>query len=901
MQGEPIVGTLKRFGLPDTPVTRAFLVLQDDTVSRLDQTGRILGVRIGRRDYVSNLDAARLDAFEMSQNRSITEFVDAETSRLLLETISEALESGGRVDVEYTTLATGRTLHLMGSCFPCGDNEVIWVSRDLTPEHVAHRAAQARAKLEATVSDCLQSLIDVGGIELHQVLDDVVGKVAAHFGAHSAYLRRFRGTGHVEIVCQWRARHLGIPAEGRSRAGAGVFPWAARELAKHPILVVRDVQALGVDASTDVGHRMTNSGGRALVWIRTGPPRRPTGIMGLVFADPLNDEDSELFEPLIGLAHTMLAVANRQLDEVRRGIQHRVFELIARGAPLPEVLSHVCRLRESGWPGQHCVAWLTSTDGTLRPVGAKGANILGKFADQAAPNSPEVNAAQSRRRIWVTDTESSEDALGETARRFGANAVEATPLTTREHDGMFGVLAVYDTSADPVDPEKVEPGFPALAASLATIAVERDTDLAELAHQATHDALTGLVNRSTFLDRLERSLERSTSLTAVLYCDVDRFKVINDRLGHATGDFLLRRVGERIQSVLPTSGTVARLGGDEFAILLEDLDDEDDALRRAEEIRMNVRDITVQGGQVVNLSIGVAVSASRTDHADGLLRDADMAMYQAKSSGRDRVEVFREQIRRLARDRDQLGQDLANAIETHQLSVYFQPIVDLASGRVTGFEALARWNHPEQGPVPPDVFVPVAETNGLIDALGDLVLQESLEAAAAWPGLDLHVNLSAQQLDTRGGVERLLAQVHDSPIAVERLVMEITETVLLSDSVTTSTSLGQLLDGGISLVLDDFGTGYASLTYLRRFPFRGIKIDKSFVAGLDASAEDATIVAMVLGMAASLRLEVVAEGVETHVQEQLLRDLGCARAQGFLYSPAVPAHEVPTLIEQLSI
>jgi diguanylate cyclase (GGDEF)-like protein len=486
---------------------------------------------------------------------------------------------------------------------------------------------------------------------------------------------------------------------------------------------------------------------------------------------------------------------------------------------------------------------------------------------------------------------------------LGANAVEVTPLLSSRPEGTTGVLALYDTSADPLKPGSTDRESAGLAASLAMIAVERIADLNELSHQATHDPLTGLANRLTFLDRLEQALVRSADsdrLVAVLYCDIDHFKEVNDRLGHATGDHLLRVVAERIRTQVGHIDSVARFGGDEFAVLLDDLEDEEDALEIAEHIRNAVRVEGAVPGVTVTVSVGTAVSGAGNDHADGLLRDADMAMYRAKSGGRNRIEVFRERIRREAQHRDRLARDLAEAIDAHEIDVHFQPMLELEGGRLTGFEALARWTHPEHGAISPDVFVPIAESNGLIGRLGDLVTERSLAVAAGWDGLDLHVNLSAPQVDEIGYVDRLRSMLRASGLVPERLALEITESVLLSESSATIENLRSLLSIGIGLVLDDFGTGYASLTYLRRFPFRGIKVDRTFVAGIEERAEDAVIVGMVLDLAASLGLGVVAEGVETAGQEAELRRLHCPQVQGFRYSPAVPEAEVPSLIERFS-
>ncbi|HET8929196.1 MAG TPA: EAL domain-containing protein, partial [Acidimicrobiales bacterium] len=716
-----------------------------------------------------------------------------------------------------------------------------------------------------------------------------------------AYLDRFQGPHHIEVVCQWRATDVRYAPPGTSRGGPGYFPWAARQLARDPVLVVSKLTGLGPEASTDVENLRTGDD-PGFVWIRVGPARRPTGLFGLTFDGPLSTEQPESYEPLIGFAGTMLAIVSRREEEARRREQHRVFESIARGEAVETVLEQVCRLRETGSPGQFCVAWLADDDGRLHPVDPKTSGVALDDFDPCPQDAPEAQTYRLPERKWgLRDAAASDDA-DPVGARFGAGAVDLIPLVNHSRDEVVGVLAVYDTSRLPLDPGEGAVGdWTELAASLASVAIERVTDLARLAHRATHDSLTGLANRESFLSALERAIADSgpvDRLVAVLYCDVDRFKEFNDRLGHAHGDRFLVAIGRLIEAQVRSPAVVARLGGDEFAIILEQLTDENDALVVAERIRTAVRTSSAAPGSVASVSIGVAVSGSAAEHAEGLLRDADIAMYQAKSSGRDRVEVFAERIRREAHARDRLGRELRVALESGDVDVHYQPMVDLRDGRLMGFEALARWRHPTRGFIPPSEFIPIAEAGGLIGALGERVLERALEVAGEWDGLDLHVNLSARQVDTVGLVEGLLDRVAASHVPVERVALEITESVLLSESAPTLENLGVLASSGVGLVLDDFGTGYASLTYLRRFPFRGIKVDRSFVSGIERSADDATIVSMVLALATSLGLEVIAEGVETVGQEERLREMGCRYVQGFRYSVPIPAQGVAALIDR---
>jgi len=344
-------------------------------------------------------------------------------------------------------------------------------------------------------------------------------------------------------------------------------------------------------------------------------------------------------------------------------------------------------------------------------------------------------------------------------------------------------------------------------------------------------------------------------------------------------------------------------------VLCDDLRGEQDALEVADRVALAVEGtpIAVADDLVhITTSIGVAFSTPSADHPEALVRDADVAMYRAKASGRARREVFHESIRRAARDRDELAQELAVAIHDHQLALYYQPLVSLGSDGVEGLEALVRWPHPTRGLLGPGNFIPVAEETGLIVALGRWVADEALRQLAEWSAADprwarllMHVNVSARQLDEPGYVDEVRASIERWGIEPNRVMLELTESILMADSPLSREAIKSLHASGARLVLDDFGTGYASLTYLRRFPLQGIKVDRSFVAGLGHRSEDEAIVRAVVQLGRSLGLDVVAEGVETAEQERLLRELGCDSAQGYHFARPVPADEVLPILERL--
>ena len=443
---------------------------------------------------------------------------------------------------------------------------------------------------------------------------------------------------------------------------------------------------------------------------------------------------------------------------------------------------------------------------------------------------------------------------------------------------------------------------------------ERRRMEAELAHAATHDPLTGLPNRVLLIDHLDLALahaSRDAGVVAVLFLDLDRFKLVNDSLGHDAGDELLREVATRISEVLRPGDTVARLGGDEFVVLCSDVRDEFHALTIAQRVaaRLEAEPILLLGTEIeVSASIGVALSSDAETHPEGLLRGADAAMYRAKDHGRARIELFDESMRRRATERAHLADELAQAVERDQIRVVYQPGIDPRTGAVTCVEALARWEHPTRGLLLPKDFIGLAEDTGLIVGLGLRVLTLACTQAAAWAdelgdrAPVVHVNLSAAQLGAANLAELVDAVLEGTGLRPDLLCLEITETVVMEDAEAAIGTLGRLRDLGVALAIDDFGTGYSSLSYLRRLPVSALKIDQSFVDGLGPDPEDSSIVAAIVGLAATLELDTIAEGVETTEQLKLLAELGCTGAQGFLIArPADPASLAPSLTSGIEL
>ncbi|AGW14384.1 EAL domain-containing protein [Megalodesulfovibrio gigas] len=452
--------------------------------------------------------------------------------------------------------------------------------------------------------------------------------------------------------------------------------------------------------------------------------------------------------------------------------------------------------------------------------------------------------------------------------------------------------------------------------SVEDMTVRREMENA-LRQQAFHDPLTGLPNRMLFQDHLQLALERSKRrrdyLFAVLYMDLDRFKVINDSLGHETGDELLKAVARNLEVCVRATDTVARFGGDEFAILLEEIDAPREAVKIARRILEEVAQPLMLSGHEVftTASMGIVLVTDGYERPDSILRDADTAMYKAKEQGKARFKVFNQKMHEQALRIMELESELRRAVERREIQVYYQPIVDLARQRIHGFEALSRWIHPRHGFIPPSEFIPLAEDTGLIAPLGAEVLRTACTTLLAWHQLfmanglteeadlpRMSVNISGKQFLQPSLVGEIQAILAETGLDPQYLTLEITENVLMINAEGAGSMLAKLKRLGVCVSMDDFGTGYSSLSYLRQFPIDHIKIDRGFVSSCDEDAESFAIIKTVLSLGAALGMEVVAEGVETVGQLGLLVDKGCQYGQGYLFSRPLPPEEMKAFIMQ---
>ncbi|MEY2570649.1 MAG: hypothetical protein QOE63_999 [Acidimicrobiaceae bacterium] len=599
-------------------------------------------------------------------------------------------------------------------------------------------------------------------------------------------------------------------------------------------------------------------------------------------------------------------ITERRLADELLADETAILEAIARGVDLHEVLAAVAVMVERNVAGARCSVGVIGVDNVIRHPAAP--SLSGKVVallDLVPPDS-ELGRAVRRggghgvfRRL-VDDHRWGE--LAAAVHREGLAACWTWPVVAPSRGELLGLLTIFMT--DDRAPLSVERPLFARAQHLAAIAIERARFEARLEHQALHDSLTGLPNRTLLLDRIEQALatcRRAGQLAAVLFVDLDRFKVINDSLGHAAGDRLLEEVAERFSADVRAGDTIGRFGGDEFVVLAY-VGSEKEAVAVAERLADSLEVPFEVGGAevVVTCSIGIALADGRRD-PEALVRDADAAMYRAKEEGRNRYAMFEERLHRRMVRRLELERGLREALTLELLEVHYQPVVRVDDLCVTGVEALVRWNRPGRGLVGASELVPVAEETGLIVPIGAWVLERACRDAAGWiaAGYDITVavNLSARQLADPRVVETVAATLARTELAPERLCLEVTESALAADAETAVVVLGALKLLGARLAIDDFGTGYATLDYVRRFSMADeLKIDKSFVDGLtDLNVPDAAIVSAAIVLADALGFDTVAEGVENPEQLAVLRHLGCRRAQGYLFAEALPADRVSLL------
>lgn len=425
--------------------------------------------------------------------------------------------------------------------------------------------------------------------------------------------------------------------------------------------------------------------------------------------------------------------------------------------------------------------------------------------------------------------------------------------------------------------------------------------------QAYHDLLTHLPNRALLKDRLNLAIthaRRNKRKLAAMFLDLDRFKLVNDTLGHTMGDWLLKAVANRLQSCLRKGDTLSRFGGDEFTLLLPEVRTRDDVVVIAEKILDRLNEAFVIDGHelFVGASIGIAMYPEAGDSGEALIQNADIAMYHVKGRGKNGYQFFSEEMNHQFSSRLNLERELRNGLIQGEFEVFYQPQVCLENGSITGVEALVRWRHGLRGMIDPGDFLPLAEETGLVLQIDEFVQQQAFHDVAAWHraglgDISLSVNLTAQQMEQESFVERFLGALNASGLAPQCVKLEITENTLMQDMEVIIPKLKAIRQVGVCIAIDDFGTGYSSLSYLHQFPINTLKIDRTFVGDIRSDRGDASIIDAIVAMARGLQLDLVAEGVENHTQLDYLREQGCEEVQGYIFSPAVPALDMAKLLK----
>jgi diguanylate cyclase (GGDEF)-like protein/PAS domain S-box-containing protein len=612
-----------------------------------------------------------------------------------------------------------------------------------------------------------------------------------------------------------------------------------------------------------------------------------------------------------GLAGACLDITARKRTEMLEHDRGRILEQVAQNEPLSGILERVVETLEHQRQDLRACLLLVG-DGHL-VVGASP-SMPAEFAT-AVEALPFIGcmgslaaAALSCAPALVADTAWDPGWRNQQAlcRQFQIRSWWAVPIVSA-HGGVLGTLALMGAApraATEDDHQLLES-----LCRLAAVAIDHRELTDKLSHQAQHDALTGLPNRLLFQDRLGQAIaqaQRNRQQVAVIYMDLDRFKHINDTLGHSAGDALLRQTAARLDSCVRRSDTLARLGGDEFTVVLAELDDPRDAMRAAKNIVEAMRlPFAVDGRELfVTMSLGISLYPDDGTDGETLMVNADVAMYRAKELGRDNFQWFAAEMNVMARERMELEWHLRYAMQLGQLGLAYQPQCD-AHGQVLAFEALMRWQHPTLGEVGPSRFIPLAEDSGLIVSMGEWALRSACAQAAKWrrsghPTLRMSVNVSALQFNRPDWVDTVRRALHDTQLAPDALELEITESLLLKNTRETSANLFELRRLGVGVAIDDFGTGYSSLSYLHKLPISTLKIDQSFVREIGGRAtpgqEEAPIIRTIVTLAHNLGMAVVAEGVETEEQRELLVRLGCEGLQGFLLHPPLDVEQAGALL-----
>lgn len=714
--------------------------------------------------------------------------------------------------------------------------------------------------------------------------DEIETKVAVGHGNHFLGMRLKRGEGLAGRV--W--------ATGEPLIVKDYDAWAGRS-SQFPYSVLHGVVGMPLKSGSEV-----------------------IGVMVLAYTNPgqaFGQDELELLGRFAQLASLALdnarlysslqtALAERKQAEQLERDRNRVLEMIAKGEPLSRILEQIALLIERQRPDTLCSILLLREGHLYHGAGPSLPSDYIQAVDGLAvgPSAGSCGTACFRGEIVVTEdivTDPLWDGFRDIGLRHGLRACWSVPIfsSTEQVLGTFAMYSRLPSRPNAGDLELLE-----TARRMASIAIEQHRLTDRLIHQAHHDPLTNLPNRILYEDRLQQALahaEREGRFVALLLIDLDRFKRINDTFGHHVGDLLLKEVGRRLRSCARQNDTVARWGGDEFTMVLTDLETPGDAARVADRVLQVLRaPVCIEDHEFfITASIGISLFPSDAREPEELLRHADSAMYRAEEQGKNTYAFFSPQIAAAAAQRLKIETQLQRALERHEFALHYQPIVDLASGRVIGAEALIRWCPTGGEIIPAAEFISVAEESGLIVPIGAWALEEACRQARAWQRagycswLRMAVNVSAMQFRRPDFSEVALRALRQAGLAAQFLELELTESLVMREIETSGRQLTSLRTLGLSIAIDDFGTGYSSLSYLPRLPVDILKIGRSFIRQIEGDPGVRQIIRAIVALARSLKIPVTAEGVETPDQLRFVRRLGCARAQGNFFGRPLPPEE----------